>query len=160
MSLWARLNELGPEQTERPWNRCVTPTFCLAGAEKAFGQGFSTWPIVSSQMAFKCKFPLGPKGGQAFRHVLLIWTNICCIHICIMEGMQNEGKLCQPTIKRRKKREKDWCHSVELHLQDIKVSSIHARSLLKDPSIHPPLRINYDHQIQHIGKCAMPYNGN
>lgn len=55
----------------------VTPTFCLTGDDKALGQGHSTWAIVlSHKMAFKCKFPLGPKGDLASALALLIRTNM------------------------------------------------------------------------------------
>lgn len=51
----------------------VTPTFCLTGDDKALGQGYSTWAIVLlHKMAFKCKFPLGPKGDLASTLALLI----------------------------------------------------------------------------------------
>lgn len=83
----------------------VTPTFCLTGDDEALGQGRRTWTIVlSDQMAFKCKFPLGPKGDMASALALLIWTHMWCILICIMGRMEMRGQLCQPKTKRRKKK--------------------------------------------------------
>lgn len=83
----------------------VTPTFCLTGDDKALGQGHSTWAIVlSHKIAFKCKFPLGPKGDLASALALLIWTNMWSLLICIMGRMEMRGQLCQPKTKRRKKK--------------------------------------------------------
>lgn len=83
----------------------VTPTFCLTGDDKALGQGHSTWAIVlSHKIAFKCKFPLGPKGDLASALALLIWTNMWSVLICIMGRMEMRGQLCQPKTKRRKKK--------------------------------------------------------
>lgn len=55
-------------------------------------------------MAFKCKFPLGPKGDLACALALLIWTNMWSVFICIMGRMEMRGQLCQPKTKRRKKK--------------------------------------------------------
>lgn len=95
---WARSWQKGAETG-------VTPTFCLTGDNKALGQGHSTWAIVlSHKIAFKCKFPLGPKGDLASALALLIWTNMWSVLICIMGRMEMRGQLCQPKTKRRKKK--------------------------------------------------------
>lgn len=95
---WARRSQKGAETG-------VTPTFCLTGDDKALGQGHSTWAIVlSHKMAFKCKFPLGPKGDLASALALLIRTNMWSALIYIMGRMEMRGQLCQLKTKRRKKK--------------------------------------------------------
>lgn len=60
--------------------------------------------ILAHKIAFKCKFPLGPKGDLASALALLIWTNMWSVLICIMGRMEMRGQLCQPKTKRRKKK--------------------------------------------------------
>lgn len=101
--LSASAAELGQQPAERP-ETGATPTFCLTGDDKALGQGYSTWAIVlPHKMAFKCKFPLGPKGDLASALALLVWTNMWTGLICIMGRMEMRGQLCHTKTKRRKK---------------------------------------------------------
>lgn len=90
--------------TRSPSETGVTATFCLSGADKALGQGHSTWAIVlSHRMAFKCKFPLGPKGELASALVFYSSEPICDPRlICIMGRMEMSAQLCQAKTKKKK----------------------------------------------------------
>lgn len=72
---------------------------------KPLVKGTAPGPLFyHTKMAFKCKFPLGPKGDLASALALLIWTNMWSVLICIMGRMEMRGQLCQPKTKRRKKK--------------------------------------------------------
>lgn len=94
----------GPGAARKRLQQVWHQLFCLAGDNKALGQGHTTWTIVlSHKMPFKCKFPLGPKGDLASALALLVWTDMWSALICIMGRMKMRGELCQPKTKRRKK---------------------------------------------------------
>lgn len=83
----------------------ATPTFCLTGDDEALGQGRSTWAIVlSHKMAFKCKFPLGPKGELASALALLI-SNRHVIRPHLHNGQNgNEGPALSDQDKKKKEK--------------------------------------------------------
>lgn len=83
----------------------VTPTFCLTGDDEALGQGRSTWAIVlAHKMAFKCKFPLGPKGELASALALLI-SNRHVIRPHLHNGQNgNEGPALSGQDKKKKEK--------------------------------------------------------
>lgn len=83
----------------------VTPTFCLTGDDGALGQGRSTWAIVlAHKMAFKCKFPLGPKGELASALALLI-SNRHVIRPHLHNGQNgNEGPALSGQDKKKKEK--------------------------------------------------------
>lgn len=86
----------------------VTPTFCLTGDDEALGQGRSTWAIVlAHKMAFKCKFPLGPKGELASALALLI-SNRHAIRPHLHNGQNgNEAPALSGQDKKKKEIKKE-----------------------------------------------------